>query len=516
MRINGDAEKLLQELRSEDPAERIYALNALATVSDPSVDDELVRGLFDTDRDCRATAARMLGEREAKGAAPALIHALLDSSSDIAQEAAEALGKIGDSQAVEPLTRVLREYSAPARAAAARALGSLGDRRAVKPLAQSLGDTTESVRAEAAEALGELNAEDAIPDLVGAVGDGTDRVRQAALSALRRLGPRATDALVDELRAPESGRRWRAAWALGECAAPVAAEPLARALEDDAENVRAQAALSLGAVGARHAAGALREAATDPSTAVREAATLSLARLGESPAPDDAGGEETMRMGEDRGPGVGSHNTGEVTLRDRTRSRPARRWSVDLTVLLIALAVLVLVIVLLLGEAIKARGVREVGSTPIPPSRTGETTQPTNAGKEGAATKTAEPGQPSEEPVDGPATSGPGSQDAGSGTTVPPGAGQSPAQCEITNRSWFVDGDALVARGQVVNSGTGVAKNVGVRITVKDSYGEVVARRDGPVKPNRIRPGHSGDFVVSMPLPALTAKPSVEAQVKWD
>ena len=125
MRTGGDTDQLLYELGSEDPAERMYALAALAMVDTPESLGELVAALRDPSRDCRASAARLLGDRAEAAAVPALIDALLDSSTDIAQEAAEALGRIGDLRAAQPLMVVLREYSAAARAAAARALGAL-------------------------------------------------------------------------------------------------------------------------------------------------------------------------------------------------------------------------------------------------------------------------------------------------------------------------------------------------------------------------------------------------------
>ena len=478
MKINSDTDQLLQELHAGDPAERMYALAALAMSDEGLVDDELVRGLSDADRDCRATAARMLGEREAQRGAPALVAALLDSASDIAQEAAEALGKLGDPRAVEPLLTVLCEHAAPARAAAARALGALGDARAATGLAAALNDTTEAVRAEAAEALGDLASQAAIPALVGALGDPSDRVRQSAVAALRRVGPGAVDALLAELGSREVGRRWLAAWALGECAAPVAVEALVRALGDDSENVRAQAALALGSIGARQATGALQTATSDPSTAVCEAAALSLARLGQPTPQAEPGGEGAMRMDRDRGGVGGVQNSGHVRLREGRRPQPSsqrRPW--DLTLLLITAAVLLLIGALLLSMVLK--GCEPAPPAVIPPEGTSDE-------------KTSPPEGKAEAPA------------------------PSRADCQVTRSAWYGEGDSFVVRGQVVNSGTGDARNVAVRVTVRGPQGEIIARRERPTSPRDIAVGHSGDFSVSIPLPRSVAKPHVEAEAKWD
>jgi hypothetical protein len=53
-------------------------------------------------------------------------------------------------------------------------------------------------------------------------------------------------------------------------------------------------------------------------------------------------------------------------------------------------------------------------------------------------------------------------------------------------------------------------------VKVRDQYGELLAQEEGPVVPQRIRPGHAGDFRISMPLPSLVSKPKVEAEVSWD
>jgi HEAT repeat protein len=480
MKINSDTDKLLRELDSGEAVERMYALAALAMSDESFVDEELQRGLADADRDCRATAARMLGERHARTAAPALVRTLLDSSSDVAQEAAEALGKLGEVQAVEPLLTVLREHSAPARAAAARALGSLGDVRAVDGLAAALSDTTEGVRAEAAESLGELAAQGAVPALVGALGDSSDRVRQSAVSALRRLGTPSVNALVEELRSPTDARRWRAAWALGECAAPEAAEPLLRALQDGSENVRAQAALSLGTIGARRATESLERAMSDASPSVREAATLALARLGHAPPPGAAvRGDADVRYPPDGSGLTRTHPAAHLDVRERPRRTPRRRFRLPLSALLIALAVLLVIAVWATGEALRLRAARRAA-------------RPAGIGTVKPYTPPPVPKTP-----DGPAN----------GST---------ADCQVVNPSFYVEGDTLIVRGQVVNEGVGTAKNVGVRITVLDAYDEVVARWDVDASPQEIAPNHSATYKLTMPLPPITSRPTMKVVARWD
>ncbi|MGQ9731147.1 MAG: HEAT repeat domain-containing protein [Candidatus Zipacnadales bacterium] len=468
MRINGDTDRLLEELHAANAAERMYALTALAMSNRPEVDQQLIAALSDADRDCRATAARMLGERRSVQAVSALIRALLDSASDIAQEAAEALGKIGDPQAVSPLMQALSGYSAPTRAAAARALGQLGDASAVPALAAALGDMTEAVRAEAAEALGELEAVTAVEPLVQALGDSSDWVRQAAVSALRRLGRPAVEALIRELQAPEPVRRWRAAWALGECSAAPAVRPLIGALQDESETVRAQAALALGSIGDREAVLPLRQATEDMSAAVREAAALSLARLGDKPAPPPLEDTPKGSPPAEGLPANSSVDAAPTTIEQPplASARPSHHVSLPLLLALVAIAILAAI--LLLGQI--GGYVREQPSPPV-----------------------LLPAPPSS------ATS------------------KSLAQLEVARSGWFIDHGRLFVRGQVINSGNGTAANVAVRVVVKDADGAIIGIGERPVSPQRITAGRSGSFTVSVPLPDKMKKPTVfNVQARWD
>ncbi|MBM3500761.1 MAG: HEAT repeat domain-containing protein, partial [Armatimonadetes bacterium] len=407
----------------------------------------------------------------------------------------------------------------PARAAAARALGELGDPRAVEGLGAALGDATEAVRAEAAEALGELEAQGAIPALVSALGDHSDRVRQSSVSALRRLGLPAVEALLTELRSAEDSRRWRAAWALGECAAPSAADPLLRALQDESENVRAQAALALGGIGARHAVKALRRAAAeDNAPSVREAAALALARLGATPSPDQRGGEASVRYDQDySGPGH-FRNTQPLDVREGAdaRSAPRSRWRLSL--LLLAFAALLLLGVWGVREILKARAARghDLTVSRTGTSKSAATDRPPQPGEgAGTATRTT----PRDEGAGGAEPKGGGPGATKSRDEDPAGSGAangSLADCQIVNATRYIDGDSLVVRGQVVNSGSGAARNVAVRVTIRDAYDEIVVRREGPTEPRTLRPDHAADFHISMPLPVLDAEPRIEVVARWD
>ena len=476
MDIASDTQELIREAEAADPSERMYALSAMAMSDTPEVRDRLIAGLKDQDRDCRAASARLLGDRRDPEAVPALADALIDSSSDITREAADALGSTGDHRAVRPLMLVLREYSAPARAAAARALGGLQALEAAPALAEALGDSTEGVRAEAAEALGELQAEDTCPALVVALGDDSDRVRQSALSALRRLGMPAVNALVEELQAAPDERRWRAALALGECANPAATDPLVAALSDESENVRAQAALALGSMGGSDAAEPLREARNDPAPSVREAAALSLARLGEPSTMSDAMGGDTMTA--DRPPEPTSRAPMQPARMPPRTIRPgADRRQTNWTSIVVGAALIILVGVVVLW-ALWQGGVLGSREDPSDPS-----TGPIGATPPDPVT-----------PVD---------------------AESSDAECQVVSPRWFIEGDTLYISGQVVNSGTGPARDVEVHVTITDEYDEIVARQDTPTEPATIRADFSAEFTVKMDIPDISGPPGIAAAVEW-
>ncbi len=100
-------------------------LRALA--AEGKSNEELLRDLGETDRGAREQAIRVLGDRRAREAVPALVAQLQDEDLDLAERAAGALAQIGDPRAVEPIidfTQRLEE--GPYSPRYARIIGDIG------------------------------------------------------------------------------------------------------------------------------------------------------------------------------------------------------------------------------------------------------------------------------------------------------------------------------------------------------------------------------------------------------
>ena len=209
-----------------------------------------------------------------------------------------------------------------------------------------------------------------------------------------------------------------------------------------------------------------------------------------------------MPLDQDRADPTRSTGAGPIDLREAARVH-ARSRRLSRTLLLVILAAVLLAVAWGIREVLLARAARSRDSG------------------DGSSVRTTAPPTPT--PTDGSSKGGgSGGEDTGAG----PGdggstqRGDSPdgnrADCHVTNPTWYLEGDALVTRGHVVNTGAATAKNVSVEVIVRGTDGEVVARRKGPTVPPDVGPGHSARFTISIPLPALIAQPELEATAHWD
>jgi HEAT repeat protein len=270
------AASLLRWLGASDvalPADAEAALTGLVASADPAV------------RLAAAWAAGWVRPAPAGTLRDALVEALRrDASTAVRAQAARSLG---DAASEAALFDALGDPSEAVRHEAARTLGrSDRDTADVPRLVAALESADDYVAAFAAWSLGNLRAEarDAVPALARALA--RERTDAVVAGALARIGPAAADAvptLLEGLRHPDSGRRWRAARTLGRIgpAAAAAAGPLTEALGDASGEVRQHAARALGRLGpaARPSAGALQRATGDPDEAVRREAQQALERL---------------------------------------------------------------------------------------------------------------------------------------------------------------------------------------------------------------------------------------------
>lgn len=161
------------------------------------------------------------------------------------------------------------------------ALGSLRAQEAVTPICQILGDKSLGRRYVAAWALGEIGAPAGIPALLQALNDDDSEVRKYATRALIKLNQSAVEPLIAYLAtAPPQGGAG-AIRALGDIADPRALSPLLAQV--DGVN-REEAFLALGKLKDPRAEGALLKGLIDPDWKVRMKAAMALGPVGSTAA----------------------------------------------------------------------------------------------------------------------------------------------------------------------------------------------------------------------------------------
>jgi cell division septum initiation protein DivIVA len=179
---------------SDSPAEaeRVSAVQELASARSSIATSELVQALDDPSREVRQEAAFALARIGDHEAVEPLIRCLRSTDSGIQLPAAYALGKLRHPRAVPALLDVLR---LPALAEpAASALGEIGDRSATGPLLNLLRDShaEEAARASAANALSRIGETSALPDMLAAMQQtASPLVRQELALAIGNLFGRA-------------------------------------------------------------------------------------------------------------------------------------------------------------------------------------------------------------------------------------------------------------------------------------------------------------------------------------
>ena len=135
----GDADKLIDKLRSRDPAVREEAAQKLGDLKDPSAVGPLILILKkDKDRSVRWSAEDALVSIGAAAVEP-LIKMLDDDSWRVRRRAVRTLGKIRDPRAIEPLIVSMKtDDDGYVRKCAARAIGEINDPRAAEILIPAL------------------------------------------------------------------------------------------------------------------------------------------------------------------------------------------------------------------------------------------------------------------------------------------------------------------------------------------------------------------------------------------
>lgn len=248
LKDNRAIEPLITLLNHDEPAIRLFAVEALGGIPDPRVSAHLILALKDNNADIRESAAESLRKTGATAVEP-LIKTLRGNDISIRLIAIRILGDIKDTRSVEPLIDVLEfksrkpaQEEAQLRYEAAKALGKIKDNSAIQPLITTLGDTDPHVRESAAEALREIGVP-SVQYLIESLEDENIHIRVGAVMLLGDLRDnRAMEALIDIMATDFFKKSWmlrsEVAKAFGKIGDPFAIQPLQKLSNDRDSYVR--------------------------------------------------------------------------------------------------------------------------------------------------------------------------------------------------------------------------------------------------------------------------------------
>lgn len=209
-----------------------------------------------------------------------LIEQLRADDPEIRRTAATALGRIGDARAVDALAALLEEEDRELVVAAAGALAQIGDRRAFEPLLRLIGHRDLRVRQAAIGALNSIGHPDMSVRLRPLLEDSDVNVRESAVRIAGYFGyASCADTLLDRCRDSSEAVRAAALEHIGYLDDERSTAVLTSALQQDTPRARAAAARALGHVSNTASVEALRHAIRDPDRWVRYFGATSLGRL---------------------------------------------------------------------------------------------------------------------------------------------------------------------------------------------------------------------------------------------
>lgn len=209
-----------------------------------------------------------------------LVDLLAVDANDVNGQVYTIVTELGEG-AVPSLLKEVHSTNRSQREHVIAALGSLRAKGAIAPIGGVLGDKSLGRRYVAAWALGEIGEAEGIPFLLAALNDHDGEVRKYATRALIKLNQSAVEPLIAYLAtAPQQGGAG-AIRALGDIADPRALSPL---LDQVSGGNREEAFLALGKLKDPRAEGALLKGLGDPAWRVRMNAAMALGPIGSAAA----------------------------------------------------------------------------------------------------------------------------------------------------------------------------------------------------------------------------------------
>jgi HEAT repeat protein len=296
---NEDNETMLRwidALRDEDALKRWSAVKALASFSDPSAINGILRCLSDEDIlvcDAAAEALAQIGSP----AVPGLLEALKDSNPNVRGGAAEALGKIKDASAVSPLMDCLKDTAKPWLSEericdiAVKALESIGTKQALNAAKEWRKVHTPLHVTGTPEAMGSFY-DATLPELLTSLHNPNWDIRQEAATALKEqsktLRGTSHPQVQQMLAAALDDNDWFVRWAVAESLAWIgdasAVSPLLKILNDPNWMVRVATIRALLEIGDTRAVSGLVNALHDEHHLVREVTAEALGKMANATA----------------------------------------------------------------------------------------------------------------------------------------------------------------------------------------------------------------------------------------
>jgi HEAT repeat protein len=274
------ADRLLEELTSDDDAIRLAAIAALGRIGDRRATPALVAVLGD-EPDLVAAAASALARLGDARAFEPLLKLAAHRDPSVRRATIGALNSLGHPDMPSRVAGMLDDPDPCVRESAVRIAGYFGYPETAARLLARASDPVESVRRAALEHLPYLDDPAVVPTLIAALDEAAPRVRAAAAQALARTEhPVAMGALMRALKDRDTWVRYYAARSLGELGHPSAEDALtAVASSEDAPHVRIAALEALGATAGSTASDALARLIGDSHPDVAAAALTALGRM---------------------------------------------------------------------------------------------------------------------------------------------------------------------------------------------------------------------------------------------
>lgn len=277
--VSKRAVKVLESgLKSDDHAVRCFAATALGR-DDAATIAALIRTLESKELSLRSRAVDRLAEIEIPEVQERLIGALKHANDDVREWAGVGLGEVGDDRAVGPLIAALGDPGWLVREFALEALGAIADPRSVDAVSRRLGSSDQNERGTAADCLGEIGDLASTASLIKASEDRVETVRAHAFAALSRIGgDGALERVARAARTDTGYVRVFAARSLDEFESQGAVDALRAALEDELWGVRSAAARCLANMEHPSAKAVLEQAAACRDLRVRTVSLWALER----------------------------------------------------------------------------------------------------------------------------------------------------------------------------------------------------------------------------------------------